>query len=99
MAIIYLKKASKNPGTETANAQTVVNEMLGQIQARGEDAVREYAEKLDRWTGPIEVTDEELERRTKDIPASIKSDIEFAFHFGDETILRNRNTSRLNFSA
>ncbi|MGA1093622.1 MAG: histidinol dehydrogenase, partial [Burkholderiaceae bacterium] len=78
MAIVYLKKAAKNPTTETANAQAVVNEMLGQIQARGEEAVREYAEKLDRWTGPIEVTDEELERRTKDIPASIKSDIEFA---------------------
>ncbi|MGA1734462.1 MAG: histidinol dehydrogenase [Burkholderiaceae bacterium] len=78
MAIVYLKKAAKNPTTETANAQAVVNEMLGQIQARGEEAVREYAEKLDRWTGPIEVTDAELERRTKDIPASIKSDIEFA---------------------
>ena len=78
MAITYLKKAAKNPTTETVNAQTVVNEMLGQIQARGEEAVREYAEKLDRWTGPIEVTDDELERRTKDIPASIKSDIEFA---------------------
>ena len=75
MAITYLKKAAKNPTTETVNAQTVVNEMLGQIQARGEEAVREYAEKLDRWTGPIEVTDDELERRTKDIPASIKSDI------------------------
>ena len=78
MAITYLKKAAKNPTTETVNAQTVVNEMLGQIQARGEEAVREYAEKLDRWTGSIEVTDDELERRTKDIPASIKSDIEFA---------------------
>jgi sulfopropanediol 3-dehydrogenase len=78
MTITYLKKASKNPATETANAQVVVNDMLAQIEARGEVAVKEYAEKLDKWTGPIEVTESEVERRIKDIPASIKADIEFA---------------------
>lgn len=78
MTITYLKKASKNPATETANAQAVVNDMLAQIEARGEAAVKEYAEKLDRWTGPIEVTEADIERRIKDIPASIKADIEFA---------------------
>jgi sulfopropanediol 3-dehydrogenase len=78
MTITYLKKASKNPATETANAQAVVNEMLGQIEARGEAAVQEYAEKLDKWTGPIEVTEADIERRIKDIPPSIKADIEFA---------------------
>jgi sulfopropanediol 3-dehydrogenase len=78
MTNTYLKKASKNPATETANAQAVVNEMLGQIEARGEVAVQEYAEKLDKWTGPIEVTEADIERRIKDIPPSIKADIEFA---------------------
>jgi sulfopropanediol 3-dehydrogenase len=78
MTITYLKKASKNPATETANAQAVVNDMLAQIEERGEAAVKEYAEKLDRWTGPIEVTEADIERRIKDIPASIKADIEFA---------------------
>ena len=78
MTITYLKKASKNPATETANAQAVVNDMLAQIEARGEVAVKEYADKLDKWTGPIEITESDVERRTKDIPASIKADIEFA---------------------
>ncbi len=78
MTITFLKKASKNPATETANAQAVVNDMLAQIEARGEAAVQEYAEKLDKWTGPIEVTETDIERRIKDIPASIKADIEFA---------------------
>jgi sulfopropanediol 3-dehydrogenase len=78
MTITFLKKASKNPATETANAQVVVNDMLAQIEARGEAAVKEYAEKLDKWTGPIEVTEADIERRIKDIPASIKADIEFA---------------------
>jgi sulfopropanediol 3-dehydrogenase len=52
--------------------------MLAEIQKRGEEAVREYATKLDGWTGEILVTPEEVERRTRDIPPGIKRDIEFA---------------------
>lgn len=76
--VVYLKKASKTPETETATAQKVVSDMLAEIQARGEAAVKDYAEKLDKWTGPVIVTDEEFERRTADVPAGVKADIEFA---------------------
>ena len=48
MAITYLKKAAKTPDTEGGNARKVVEEMLGEIERRGEAAVREYAAKLDR---------------------------------------------------
>ncbi|MGN2393181.1 histidinol dehydrogenase [Pelomicrobium sp. G1] len=78
MAIQYLKKASKTPETETGAAQKVVGEMLAEIERSGEQAVREYARKLDHWTGEILVSPEEVERRTRDIPAAIKRDIEFA---------------------
>jgi sulfopropanediol 3-dehydrogenase len=78
MALRYLKKAARSPETETAAATRVVSEMLAQIEERGEAAVREYAEKLDGWKGEILVKPEEIERRTKDIPAGIKRDIEFA---------------------
>ncbi|MEX1074695.1 MAG: histidinol dehydrogenase [Burkholderiales bacterium] len=78
MAIDYLKRAAKTPATETAAARKVVEEMLAEIRARGEQAVREYAQKLDRWSGPVEVTSEELERRTRSIPPGVKQDIEFA---------------------
>ncbi|HSO05821.1 MAG TPA: histidinol dehydrogenase [Pelomicrobium sp.] len=78
MSANYLKKAAKTPETETATAQKVVAEMLAAIEQRGEEAVREYAQKLDSWSGEILVTPEEIERRTKDIPAGIKRDIEFA---------------------
>ena len=78
MPTTYLKKAAKTPETESGNAQKVVAEMLAAINARGEDAVREYAKSLDHWDGPIVVTPEEIERRTCDIPASVKRDIEFA---------------------
>jgi sulfopropanediol 3-dehydrogenase len=52
--------------------------MLADIVSRGEAAVREYAARLDGWTGEILVTDDEIERRTGDIPAPVKRDIEFA---------------------
>src|SRR5207244_10590050 len=55
-----------------------VDEMLGEVEKRGEAAVREYAQKLDRWTGEIVVQHQEIERRTRDIPKGIKRDIEFA---------------------
>ena len=50
MTIHYLKKAAKTPETETATAQKVVTEMLAAIEAGGEQAVRDYARKLDQWT-------------------------------------------------
>ncbi len=78
MSIEYLKQAAKTPETEAGTAQKVAGDMLADIERRGEPAVREYARKLDHWTGEIVVTAEEVERRTRDIPASIKHDIEFA---------------------
>jgi sulfopropanediol 3-dehydrogenase len=74
----YLKRAAKTPETESGAARKVVDEMLAAIRAGGEQAVRDYAAKLDRWTGPIEVSSGELERRTKGIDISVKRDIEFA---------------------
>jgi sulfopropanediol 3-dehydrogenase len=74
----YLKRAAKTPETETASARKVAEEMLAEIEKRGEAAVREYAAKLDKWTGEIVVTPQEIERRTASLPASVKRDIEFA---------------------
>ena len=74
----YLKRAARTPESDTAEARRVVDEMLAGIRAGGEQAVRDYARKLDKWVGPIEVTAAEIEKRTASIPASIKKDIEFA---------------------
>ena len=78
MAITYLKRAAKTPETETGTAQQVVAEMLGQIRERGEEAVREYALKLDQWSGPVVVTADEVAARTRSIPQTTRRDIEFA---------------------
>jgi sulfopropanediol 3-dehydrogenase len=78
MAIEYLKKATKTPETETGATRKVVQEMLEEIERRGEAAVREYAARLDQWTGEIVLAPGEVERRTREVPAAVKRDIEFA---------------------
>ncbi|MFG1413372.1 histidinol dehydrogenase [Xanthobacter sp. VTT E-85241] len=78
MAIEYLKRATKTPESETGTARQVVTDMLGEIERRGEQAVREYALKLDKWDGDILVTREEMERRAAEVPESVRRDIDFA---------------------
>jgi sulfopropanediol 3-dehydrogenase len=72
----YLKRASKTPETESAHAREVVAKMLAEIDRNGESAVRAYARELDHWTGDIVVSAAEIERRTCDIPAGVKRDIQ-----------------------
>lgn len=78
MAITYLKKAAKTPETETDNARKVVTDMLAAIEAGGEQAVKDYALKLDGWPGPFVMDCDMIAERTKEVPQSVKDDIEFA---------------------
>jgi len=78
MGIEYLKRATKTAETETATAQRVASDMLTAIRAEGEDAVRRYARDLDKWTGDIVVSAEEIERRAREVPDAVKRDIDFA---------------------
>jgi sulfopropanediol 3-dehydrogenase len=78
MAITYLMKASKTPETETATAQAVVQDMLAQIDAHGEAAVRAYARKLDQWDGEIVLTRAEIDARSAEVPEQVRRDIDFA---------------------
>ena len=78
MTATYLKRASKTSASESATARQVVVEMLAEIDRNGEAAVKAYAGKLDGWTGDIVMSLADIERRTRDIPESVKQDIEFA---------------------
>ncbi len=78
MPIHYLKRASKTPETESGGARDVVAEMLRVIGMGGEQAVCDYARKLDNWSGDILVTDDEVERRIRELPALLKRDIDYA---------------------
>ena len=78
MGIHFLKKASKTPETETSNAQKVVVEMLTNIEKNGESAVREYAKSLDKWTGDIILTQDQINKIISEVPSLVKQDIDFA---------------------
>jgi sulfopropanediol 3-dehydrogenase len=78
MGLEYVKRATKQPETESGAAQRVAAEMLAAIESRGEEAVREYAATLDGWTGDIVVPRDAIERRTRDIPERVRRDIEYA---------------------
>ena len=90
MGLEYLKRAAKQPETESGTARKVAAEMLADIEARGEDAVRDYAAKLDGWTGDIVVPPETIERRTREVADAVRRDIEFA----TERVRRFANAQR-----
>lgn len=92
MAPVFLKRASKTPETESGAAQQVVSEMLGDIEKRGEQAVRDYALKLDKWSGDILVTRDEIEQRAREVPDGIKRDIDYATAKVREFALAQRNS-------
>lgn len=94
MTVTYLKKAAKTPESESGNARAVVEEMLARIEAQGEEAVRFYAQELDKWSGPIVVTPEEVDQRTRDLAPALKRDIEFATDRVRRFALAQRNSVR-----
>lgn len=98
MTVTYLKRATKTPTTETGTAEKVVTEMLSEIRANGEQAVRDYALKLDKWSGEIVVTRDEMERRASEVPDEVKRDIEYAAARVREFALAQRNSVQ-NFSV
>ena len=48
MPVVHLKQATRTPETETGNARRVAAEMLAEIERGREQAVRDYAVKLDQ---------------------------------------------------
>src|SRR5881397_2459878 len=46
----YLKKAVPRPPEDDAAVRHTVSEILGAVRDRGDKAVREYSERLDRWS-------------------------------------------------
>ncbi|KKK81258.1 hypothetical protein LCGC14_2815280, partial [marine sediment metagenome] len=78
MAITYLKSADFRPLVENKDIRHIVASMLAKIEQDGEDAVREYAQKLDGWTGDIVLSDEDRRAACARVPEDLKNDIRFA---------------------
>lgn len=52
----YLKRPSTKSGTEAAspafNVAQIVQDVIAEITAKGDSAVRQYSEKFDKWSPP-----------------------------------------------
>ena len=74
----YLKQAAKSAESETGTARSVAEQMLAEIEAGGEAAVRNYARTLDGWDRPILVEAGEIARAKASVPETVQADISFA---------------------
>lgn len=74
----YLKKASKSASTGEQDVRATVQNMLDDIEAGGEDVVRSYAARLDKWDGDIVVSAEQRADSHKAVNQRLKDDVLFA---------------------
>jgi sulfopropanediol 3-dehydrogenase len=79
--IKYLKKG-KAPQAKleiSAQVQSTVTTIIGDIETRGETAVREYSKKFDKWDpASFRLSDKEIQACIDSLTPQARSDIEFA---------------------
>lgn len=78
MTVTYLKTAAPRPSMENSEIRDIVRDMLTKIEREGETAVRDYAQKLDHWTGEIAMSDADRKAACARVSEEMKADIHFA---------------------
>ncbi|MFW3616396.1 histidinol dehydrogenase [Billgrantia antri] len=80
MTIRYLKSAvaAAEVAAQDQRVSENVRHMLEDIRERREDAVREYAQQFDGWTGEFVLSDEKRQHLIDAVPQSVKDDVDFA---------------------
>ena len=76
--MLYLKKALKTSQTDSNDVRATVQEILDDIETRGDIAAQEYAAKFDRYDGNIILTEAEIAAASALVPENLKQDIQFA---------------------
>src|ERR1700689_4424914 len=77
----YLKRGASQAATEAEEVQlrATVQMMIDDIRTRGDSAVREYSEKLDRWSPTnFRLSSQELDDLVASVPEQTLNDIRFA---------------------
>jgi sulfopropanediol 3-dehydrogenase len=78
MATEYLKKAAKTAASDDAETRARVAQLLEELERGGEAATRALAERLDKWTGEVVVTQEQIAAAAERVPQQLKDDVAFA---------------------
>lgn len=74
----YIKKAALSFEQAIEKKRTLVKDLLDDIKARGEIAVREMAKKFDGWEGDFILGKEQKAALIAQVPEQVKEDIRFA---------------------
>ncbi|EPJ45196.1 MAG: histidinol dehydrogenase [Osedax symbiont Rs2] len=75
----YIKKSSATAAVSDAQITQSVQSMLEHIEQHGEEAVIEYAQKLDNWSGDFILSDQKRAELIAQVPEQTKQDIQFAY--------------------
>lgn len=78
MVVEFLKSAPGLPPQSEADTSDIVQVMLARIRTGGEDAVRDYARRLDRWEDEIVVSQDAVARAVASVPQGLRDDIDWA---------------------
>jgi sulfopropanediol 3-dehydrogenase len=92
MAKQVLKQASRTPETGAADTRELVERMLQDIEQRREAAVREYAAKLDGWTGDLVVAPAAIAAAEASLSDEVKEDLRFAHRQVDAFARKQRES-------
>lgn len=74
----YLKKATLTSKSDASETKEIVQKILDDIEAGGDQAALEYAAKFDKYDGNIMLTEEEIAAAAAQVPEKLKEDIRFA---------------------
>ena len=81
MALRYLKRgrAQQERAAASAQVEATVRELLADLEARGDEAVRELSQRFDNWTpADFRLSSEQIEAAIGALPQQVCDDIRFA---------------------
>jgi sulfopropanediol 3-dehydrogenase len=89
----YLKKAAIAPQGRRPEVEATVRQMLDDIAKRRDDAVREYARKLDKWdAAEFRVPEARIAEVSRRLPQTFKDDFAFCLRQISEFAKRQRDS-------
>ncbi|VFQ46047.1 histidinol dehydrogenase [Desulfoluna butyratoxydans] len=75
----FIKKAELSFEEVSDQKRVIVEGILKDIEARGEEAVRELAKKFDNWEGDFILSEEKKQALIAQVPQRVKDDLKFAY--------------------
>lgn len=78
MTVEYLKKAPLTAESDASDTNKIVQTILDEIEAGGDEKALEYAAKFDKYDGPVLLTEQDIAAASAQVPERLKRDIDFA---------------------